>query len=129
LPISFAVDHEKRRVSAVGAGTFTMEEMRTYIEERTRQGAYEYPQVLDMLNCIVDVPLSESMLARAQETRKELKTGPIPRTAIIAQPGTATYGFFRQLATQVSFVNASVQVFTTRDEAVTWLEADEKGSD
>jgi hypothetical protein len=129
LPISLTVDHELRRVTGIASGSFTMDEMRHYIEERVRQGAFSYPQILDLRDCEFDIPDYESLFARAVETRRAFKAGPFPKTAFVANTGTATYGFVRQLATQAGFANAAAEVFSDRDEALAWLKADGKSSD
>ena len=123
VPISLTVDHERRRVTGVASGRVTLDEMRHYVEERVRQGAYSYPQLLDLRDAEITIPEYESMFARAMDARRELKAGEIPRSAFIARQGTATFGLLRQLATQVSFVHAAVEVFGTREEGEAWLEA------
>jgi hypothetical protein len=123
LPFILHVDHASRRVMGIGSGTVTSTDFADYIRERVRNRIYSYPQVIDLRLADVDLPPGQTLFAHAMEVRHETKAGPIPRTAIIAQQGTASFGHARQLATQMSFARAMVEVFTNIDDAETWLAA------
>jgi hypothetical protein len=121
LPFNLTVDHAKRRVTAVGSGAITIADIALYVAERVRQGVYSYAQLIDMRGATFDVPPGESLFARAMEARRESRAGEIPRTAILATQGTASYGLGRQLATQLGFTGATVVVFSSLVDAETWL--------
>jgi hypothetical protein len=76
-----------------------------------RQGAYSYEQLIDMRSATIDLSPSDSLFARAMEARQQFRAGKIPRTAILATPGTVNYGYATQMATQLGFANATVEVF------------------
>ena len=123
MPFILYVDHANRRVMGIGSGNVTSTDFADYIRERVRDRIYGYPQVIDLRLAEVDLPAGQTLFAHAMEVRQETKAGPIPRTAIVAQQGTACFGHARQLATQMSFAKANVEVFTNLDDAETWLSA------
>ncbi|HEY5545054.1 MAG TPA: hypothetical protein VIK50_03275 [Gemmatimonadaceae bacterium] len=121
MPFTLTVDHAKRRVTGVAAGVITVADIALYIAERVRQGVYSYAQLIDMRDATIALPPGESLLERAMEARRESRAGEIPRTAILATQGTASFGFARQLAVQLGFARATVEVFSTLADAETWL--------
>jgi hypothetical protein len=123
LPLTLSVDHAKRRVTGVASGPITVGDIALYVADRVRQGAYSYEQLIDMRAATIDLPPGDSLYARAMEARRQYRAGKIPRTAILATPGTANYGYARQLATQFGFANATVEVFSDQAAAETWLAA------
>ena len=130
MPYSLAIDHENRRVTCVGHGVVTFADIAQYIAERIKRGAYSYPQLIDARFATVDFPPRESLTATVTEARRQSKAGPVPRTAILAVEGTLNFGFARQVATELGFSNATVEVFTNEFEAECWLvgQAEEQGS-
>ena len=130
MPYSLAIDHENRRVTCVGHGVVTFADIALYIAERIKQGAYSYPQLIDARFATVDFPPRESLSATVMEARHHTKAGPVPRTAILAVEGTVNFGFARQVATELGFSNATVEVFTNEFEAECWLagQIEEQGS-
>ena len=123
MPFILYVDHANQRVMGIGSGTVTSADFADYIRERVKGRSYSYAQVIDLRLADVDLPAGQTLFAHAMEVRQETKAGPIPRTAIVAQQGTASFGHARQLATQMSFAKAMVEVFTNMDDAETWLTA------
>lgn len=121
MPFVLTVDHSKKRVTGVASGSITVADIALYVADRVRQGAYSYEQLIDMRSASIDLAPGDSLFARAMEARQQFKAGKIPRTAILATPGTANYGFARQLATQLTFANATVEVFSDPAAAETWL--------
>jgi hypothetical protein len=121
VPFDVTIDHEKKRVTAVAHGGITADDMGKYIAERVRQGAYSYTQLIDMRNATMDLAADETPFGVAMEKRRESRAGAIPRTAIVALQGTASYGFARQLAMQLEFGSAQVEVFAELSEAESWL--------
>jgi hypothetical protein len=124
VPINVTVDHARERVTGTASGTVTPDDIGSYIAERIRQNAYTYSQLIDFRNATIDLAPGENLLSVAMEKRREAKTEAIPaRTAIVATPGSATYGFARQMALQLGFGKAPVEVFAKLDEAEAWLNA------
>ena len=121
MPFTLTVDHVKRRVTGVASGVITVADIALYIAERVRQGVYSYAQLIDMRDATIELPPGESVLARAMEARRESRAGEIPRTAILATEGTASFGFAKQLAVQLGFARATVEVFSSLADAETWL--------
>ena len=121
VPFTVSVDHARQRVTGVATGGITVADLGLYVAERVRQGAYSYPQLIDVRAATIDVPPGESLFGIAMEQRRQFTAGAIPRTAIVANPGTATYGLVRQLAVQLGFSKAQVEVFSEIDEAESWL--------
>ena len=128
MPFNLTVDHAKRRVTGVASGPITVADIALYVADRVRQGAYSYEQLIDMRDATIDLPPGDSLYARAMEARQQFSAGKIPRTAILATPGTANYGFARQLATQFSFANATVEVFPDQAAAEAWLATGSTGA-
>lgn len=124
LPFTLTVDHAKRRVTGVGTGAITIADIALYVAERVRKDAYSYEQLIDVRNATIDIPVGESLFAAAMDARRQSRAGPIPRTAIVAQEGTATFGYARQLATQLGFGRATVEVFPEQSAAEIWLASD-----
>lgn len=123
MPFLLKIDYANKRVLGIGSGTVNSTDFADYIRERVRGRIYGYPQVIDLRQAAIDLPPGETLFAHAMMIRQEAKAGPIPRTAIIAQLGTLSFGHARQLATQMSFAKAMVEVFTNMDDAETWLAA------
>ena len=121
MPFTLSVDHAKRRVTGIASGPITVGDIALYVADRVRQGVYSYEQLIDMRAATIDIPPGDSLFARAMETRRQFRAGEIPRTAILATPGTANYGYARQMATQLGFANATVEVFSDQAAAETWL--------
>ena len=121
MSLVLTVDHVNRRATGVGSGTITIADVEDYVAERVRMGAGDYPQLIDVRGVAVDIPVGESVFGRIMAKRGELKAGEIPRTAFVASAGTAGFGFARQLAIELGFANAAVEVFASRPEAESWL--------
>lgn len=128
MPFTLSVDHAKRRVTGVASGQLTVGDIALYVADRVRQGAYSYEQLIDIRGATIDIPPGESLFVRAMETRRQYRAGTIPRTAILAVPGTANYGYARQMATRLGFANANVQVFTDQADAEVWLATGSTGT-
>ena len=121
MPYTLKIDHQNRRVTCVGSGVVTMSDIARYINDRITQGAYDYPQLIDARDVTVDFPSGESVYAHLMATRRELKTGALPPTAIVATQGTANFGYARQVATQLGFAKMPIEVFTNQADAESWL--------
>ena len=120
LPFSYSVDHQRQQVNAVGTGTLAVDDFATYIAARVRDGVYDYDQLLDFSNALLDADARE-LIDAVKRARVHLRDRPIPYTAIVAKPGNATYGLARQLATLFEFENATVQIVDTVAEGNDWL--------
>jgi hypothetical protein len=121
VPYSLTVDHQHRRVTCVASGVVTFNDVALYITDRIQQGAYHYAQLIDARDVTIDFPPGESVYAHLMATRRELKTGAMPPTAIIATQGTANFGYARQIATHLGFAKIKIEVFTNPADAETWL--------
>jgi len=121
VPYTLKVDHQNRRVTCVGSGVVTMSDIALYITDRITQGAYDYAQLIDAREVTIDFPPGESVYAHLMATRRELKTGAMPPTAIVATQGTANFGYARQIATQLGFAKMPIEVFTNQADAESWL--------
>ena len=96
-------------------------DLSAYIASRVKDGVYDYDQLLDVSGAVLDVASNE-VLNTVRRARVHLEKKPIPLTAIVATPGTATYGLARQLATLFDFDGASVHIASSIDEAKAWLD-------
>ena len=122
MPYSLTVDHQNRRCTCVGSGVVSFVDIALYIADRIRQGAYHYSQLVDARDATVDIPPRTSVSGVLMDVRRELNVrSTMPRTAIVANPGTATFGIARQLATELGFANMKVEVFPSRADAESWL--------
>ena len=124
MPITLHIDHAKQRITGIGVGVVTVADMRGYVAERVRLGVYSYTQLIDMRDATVDIPPGENLFGVAMDARHESRAGAIPRTAIVAREGTATFGYARQLAVQLGFGKANIEVFSDLQEGESWLAAD-----
>jgi hypothetical protein len=124
VPIKVTVDHARERVSGVASGSVTPDDIGAYIAGRIRQNAYTSSQLIDFRNATIDIAPGENFAAVAMEKRREANVELVPaRTALVATPGSATYGFARQMALQLGFGKVPVEVFAKLDEAEAWLNA------
>ena len=96
-------------------------DLAAYIAARVKDGVYDYDQLLDLSQASMDV-VSGEVLKMVREARRHLADKPIPFTALVARPGTATYGLARQLATLFDFDGASVHVADSVEAASRWLD-------
>jgi hypothetical protein len=126
VPYSLTVDHQNRRVTCVGSGVVTFNDIALYIADRIQQDAYDYAQLIDAREVTVDFPPGESVYAHLIATRRDLKTGAMPPTAIVATQGTASFGYARQIATHLGFAKMTIEVFTNQVDAESWLARKEK---
>lgn len=121
LPIDYSVDHRQQRIKATAAGELNLADIESYITSRVRDGVYDYDQVVDLARA--------ELRARAQDVvdvvnraRVHLSERPFPLTAIVATPGTGTYGVVRQLSTLFGFDGASIHVCDSTEDARAWLD-------
>lgn len=121
MPYTLKIDHQNRRVTCVGSGVVTISDIALYIADRITEGAYDYAQLIDAREVTVDFPPGESVYAHLMATRRELKTGALPPTALVATQGTANFGYARQIATQLGFAKMTIEVFTNLADAESWL--------
>jgi hypothetical protein len=121
VPVSYSVDHRRQRIHAVASGAVQLADLSAYIGARVRDGVYDYDQVLDISEATIDVA-SHDVLGMIRQARVHLANKPIPFTAIVAIPGTATYGMARQLATLFDFDGASVHIADSVEAATAWLD-------
>ena len=86
-----------------------------------KDGVYDYDQLMDLSEATMDVG-SHEVLNLVRQARVNLAGKPIPFTAIVARPGSATYGLARQLATLFDFDGASVHIADSFEAARDWLD-------
>lgn len=126
VPVSYSVDHRLQRIHAVASGAVNLADLSAYIAARVKDGVYDYDQLLDISGAVLEVA-SHEVLNMVRRARVHLARKPIPFTAIVATPGTATYGLARQLSTLFDFDGASVHIASSVEAARSWL--DEMRSD
>jgi hypothetical protein len=56
VPYTLKIDHENRRVTCVGSGVVTINDLALYITDRITQGAYDYAQLIDAREVTIDFP-------------------------------------------------------------------------
>jgi hypothetical protein len=118
------VDHARERVTGTASGTVTPDDTGVYIAERMRQNAYTYSQLIDFRTATIDLAPGHNLLSVAMEKRREAQTESITaRAAIVATPGSATYGYARQMALRLGFGKAPVEVYAKLDKTEAWLSA------
>ena len=127
MPVSYTVDHRRQRVSAVASGQVNLADLAAFIAARVRDGVYDYDQLVDVSNASVDVA-SHDALNTLREARVHLAKRPMPFSAVVARPGTATYGLIRQLGTLLDFDGASVHIADSVDAAAAWLDEMRSGT-
>lgn len=121
MPVSYSVDHRRQRIVASGTGAVTTAELTAYIAARVKDGVYDYDQLVDLTNAELDVRAHE-VLQDVKDARVHLGKKEIPLTALVAKPGTATFGLMRQLATLFTFEGAKIQVCTSIEAAHAWVD-------
>lgn len=121
MPVSYSVDHRRLRIHAVASGTLVIDDLSAFIAARVKDGVYDYDQLLDFSDAILDVA-SNDVLTMVRQARAHLAKKPIPFTAIVAKQGGATYGLARQLATLFDFEGASVHIADSVAAATAWLD-------
>jgi hypothetical protein len=127
VPVSYSVDHRRQRILAVASGVVNVADLAAYIAARVKDGVYDYDQVLDFSDAMLDVA-SQDVLSMVRKARVHLAEKPIPFTAIVARQGTATYGLARQLATLFDFDGASVHIADSVATATAWLDEMRSGT-
>jgi hypothetical protein len=127
VPVSYSVDHRRQRIHAVAPGVVIAADLAAYIAARVKDGVYDYDQVLDFSDAMLDVT-SHDVLSMVRKARVHLAEKPIPFTAIVAKQGTATYGLARQLATLFDFDGASVHIADSVAAATAWLDEMRNGA-
>ena len=105
----------------MASGAVNLADLSAYIAARVKDGVYDYDQLLDLSGAALDAG-SHEVLSTVRQARVHLGKKPIPLTAIVAIPGTATYGLARQLATLFDFDGASVHITDSPEAAVAWLD-------
>lgn len=121
MPIGYTVDHQRQRINATASGVVTIADVSGYVAARIRDGVYDYDQVIDLTVAELDLLTPETMSV-IRQARVHLGKKPIPYTAVVARPGTASYGVARQLATLFDFEGASVHIAETVHQAHGWLD-------
>lgn len=122
MPIELTVEPDRGRVTGTGHGTITEEDLSDYVAARVRLGVYDLAQLIDLRDASFSIPADRGLhecLARAR--RAAGLTSRVPRTATVANAGTATYGFARQLAIRNSLAGNDFEVFESIADAEAWL--------
>lgn len=127
MPVSYTVDHRRQRIHAVASGPVNVADVAAYIAARVKDGVYDYDQLVDVSDASVEVA-SHDALNMVRQARVHLAKRPIPFAAIVAKPGTATYGLVRQFATLLDFDGSSVHIADSAAAAAAWLDEMRSGT-
>ena len=98
-----------------------MTDLTAYISSRVRDGVYDYDQIIDLTRAELDVAPHE-VIHVVKLARVHLSSKPIPFTAVVALPGSATFGLTRQLGTLFDFEGATVQIVESVEAANAWID-------
>jgi len=121
VPFSYTVDHRRQRIHAVGAGRVGVTDLTAYIASRVKDGVYDYDQIIDLSSAQLDVAPHE-VIHIVKQARVHLSSKPIPFTAVVAHPGSVTFGLTRQLGTLFDFEGATVHIVESVEAANAWID-------
>ncbi len=121
MPITFSVDHERRRVSTRAEGLLTFADIAAHVDAELQQRDPAFDELFDATGAVAEVTAAEvgSLTLRAAEV---LRKRPVGATAIVAtQP--VVFGLARMYATLCEALGVRVGVFRTVPDADAWLNA------
>ena len=125
MPITYTVDHERRRIHTRGVGVFTDDDVFGYQREiMARDDILGYDEIVDMTNVIrIELPSFERVRDLAKLQAEVDPRHPPGRFAIVA-PGDVPYmlgRLYKGIRAVIPGATREVGVFRTHEEAEAWL--------
>lgn len=124
MPLTFTIDPARKWVLGRASGEVTVDDIQQYMAGRVQQAIYDYPQIIDARGATLRIPATRTVVQSALDARRAVAAGAIPRTALVATPGTAVFGYARQVAAELGLSGHPIEVFDCLAEAEAWLAGD-----
>jgi hypothetical protein len=122
MPISLMPTDAETRLTAVGTGNVTLNDMKTFVATFRTGEQRRIPLLLDLSEAITDVHSSDVQNFASLLAQHTKQTGSRGRVAVFA-PSDEFYGVLRMLITYSEMVGVDhVSVFRSRSEADAWLD-------
>ena len=118
MPVTQAVDHQRREMHATAEGPITMDDIRKHLAQERRDQGLAYRELIEASGATAAFSASDvrTTVGNLRAYGQEGELGP---TAIVVGNAVA-YGMLRMLAILLEDVCA-LQPFRTRQEAEEWL--------
>lgn len=119
MPISFSVDHSRRRVVTRASGLVTFAELSEHLDAEERARALDLAELFDARGATTDITPDEvrQLVKRAVDTGRRISLGP---TAVVTH-NDLVFGMARMYSILVED-SAPVGVFRDLEPAIEWLE-------
>lgn len=118
MPVTHAVDHERREMYTTADGPITMDDIRKHLSKEHRDKGLAYPELIEASGATVAFSPSD-VRTTVEILRAYGQDGMLGPTAIVVGNDLA-YGMIRMLSILLEDVCA-LQPFRTRQEAEEWL--------
>ena len=120
MPLTFTVDHTRRRIYTTAIGPITPAHIAQFFSDRITTGVKDYDQIVDITGA--QLILHDSDLKPLANDRKaSLGGGPAGRTAWVA-PTPEQYERALRLKGLLESLGVSVSIFRSAEEAGAWLD-------
>lgn len=119
MPITFEVDHEAKRVYAMGSEAITVEDMVGLVLALAEQRCFAYPQCFDARGAAIVMTAEDTRRMVPLVARLRAEHGHA-RTAFIAD-SDVSFGMARMYASLAVEVDSGFMAFRTLEEGAVWL--------
>jgi hypothetical protein len=127
MPITFQVDHARRRVTATATGSIGEHDLFEYQRQAWSQpGVVGYDELLDTSQAEKLIDINPDSLRKVAFQAAAMDAADKPSKFAIVAPQDAFFGLGRMyeaLRSQMSDTMKEVSVFRSREEAEKWLQA------
>ena len=120
MPISFIIDHDKRRIYSRASGLVTYDDLDAHMNADVGPSVAAYSEVFDATGATTNLTAADVRLLATNRERIAVKQSPAP-VAVVA-PNDLFFGMFRIFDVLTEEVRP-IRVFRRPDEAEQWLDS------
>jgi hypothetical protein len=128
MPVSYTIDHERKRIYARATGVVTFDELLAHMRAEAGTPAASYPEIFDCTDSTTNIDSADVRVLVGH--RKRIAEVQEPAAAAIVATNDLFFGMFRVFDTLTDEVRP-IRVFRSVDEAGKWLDSleQETGAD
>jgi hypothetical protein len=120
MPISYTIDHEKKRIFTRATGIVTFEELLAHMRAESGQSAASYPEIFDCTEATTNINSSDVRVL--VEHRKRIAEAQEPGPVAIVATNDLFFGMFRVFDMLTDDVRP-IRVFRSPEQAGQWLDS------
>jgi hypothetical protein len=120
MPISYTIDHNKKRIFTRAAGIVTFEELLAHMRAEPGQSAASYPEIFDCTDATTDINSADVRVL--VDHRKKIAEVQEPGAVAIVATNDLFFGMFRVFDMLTDDVRP-IRVFRSPEQAGEWLDS------